>query len=137
MQRMTPDRAQKALGVQLDGRLSPCPDMPNCLCSQYPEDKAHKTDPLVFKGTVKDAVQKLKRVMGQMGRTELVVEKENYLRFECTSFLFRFIDDVEFLVDPNRLVIHMRSASRLGYSDLGANRSRVEKIRELWAEVHR
>lgn len=137
MQRMTPDLARKVLGVQLDGRLSPCPEMPNCLCSQYPQDKAHAVEPIAFSGNVKDALAKIKRVMGVIGRTELVAEKENYLRFECTSFVFRFVDDVEFLVDSAQSVIHLRSASRLGYSDLGANRSRVEKIKQLWTDLHR
>jgi uncharacterized protein (DUF1499 family) len=135
MQRMTPDLARKVLGVQRDGRLSPCPDMPNCICSQYPQDKDHTTEPIAYSGGIKDAFAKIKRVMGVIGRTELVAESQNYLRFECTSFLFRFIDDVEFLIDPDHSVIHLRSASRLGYSDLGANRARVEKIKKLWADL--
>lgn len=137
MKRMSPENAAKLVGVQLDGRLSPCPDLPNCVCSQYPQDKAHMVDPLAFKGSMKDALAKVKRLMGSMERTELVAEKDNYLRFECTSFLFRFVDDVEFLADPASNVLHIRSASRVGYSDLGANRARVEKIREAWASLNR
>ncbi|HEY9596037.1 MAG TPA: DUF1499 domain-containing protein, partial [Cyanophyceae cyanobacterium] len=40
-----------------------------------------------------------------------------------------FVDDVEFFLDDNANVIQVRSASRLGESDLGVNRKRIETIR--------
>ena len=64
-------------------------------------------------------------------RTRILTKEEDYIRVEYTSRLFRFVDDVEFYF-PEEPVIHVRSASRLGYSDLGANRRRVERIRELF-----
>ena len=61
----------------------------------------------------------------------------NYLHAEARSFLFRFVDDVEFLVDPQQKLIHFRSASRVGYSDLGVNRARMEQFRKLFAAATR
>jgi uncharacterized protein (DUF1499 family) len=134
---MSPDIAQGLLGVQKDGRLSPCPDMPNCVCSQFPSDQSHTVPPLSFVGTPQSAKEKLKKQVSGMTRATLVVEKEFYLRFEFVSLIWRFVDDVEFLIDKDSQKIHIRSASRVGYSDLGANRSRVEAIREQWLAASR
>jgi uncharacterized protein (DUF1499 family) len=65
----------------------------------------------------------------------VVARTESYLHAEFTSLFFRFVDDVEFLVDDAAKVIHVRSASRLGRSDLGVNRKRVERIRARWREA--
>jgi uncharacterized protein (DUF1499 family) len=62
----------------------------------------------------------------------VITESNGYLYAEFTSTIFRFVDDVEFLIDVKAQVIHVRSASRLGTSDLGVNRTRVEKIRKSW-----
>jgi uncharacterized protein (DUF1499 family) len=66
------------------------------------------------------------------GNATFVVEEDRYWRIEFRSRIFRFVDDVEFLFDPESKRIHVRSASRLGHSDLGVNRQRVETIRELY-----
>jgi uncharacterized protein (DUF1499 family) len=65
-----------------------------------------------------------------MPRTTIVTLEEDYIRAEFKSRIFGFVDDVEFWFDDEQKVIHFRSASRVGYSDLGANRKRMEKIRE-------
>jgi uncharacterized protein (DUF1499 family) len=66
-----------------------------------------------------------------MARTRLIREDAAYLHFEFTSLLLRFVDDVEFLFDDDTKTVHFRSASRIGYSDLGVNRRRMEEIRAL------
>jgi uncharacterized protein (DUF1499 family) len=71
----------------------------------------------------------LKTVVAGLPRTKLIEEDENYLHYEFTSLLFRFVDDVEFLFDDGTKTIHFRSASRTGYGDLGVNRRRMEEIR--------
>ena len=48
-----------------------------------------------------------------------------YLRVEVISFLFRFRDDVEFLIKDDIKQLEYRSASRVGTSDLGKNRERL------------
>jgi len=67
-------------------------------------------------------------------RTKLVEEDESYLHYEFTSLLLRFVDDVEFLFEDESKTIHFRSASRIGYGDIGVNRSRMEQVRALVGE---
>lgn len=118
------------LGVQ-GGRLLPCPPSPNCVCSQDPGDD-HAIAPLIFSGTSAAALECLRGAVQAQPRSKIVEEGENYLRAEFRSLVFRFVDDVEFLADPAAKVIHVRSASRVGYSDLGVNRRRVEQLRSAF-----
>jgi len=114
------------LGVK-DNRLSPCPSSPNCVSSQS-EDERHRIDPLRFTSTPGEAVERLKKIIQEMERTTLVRQSPNYLHVEFRTFL-GFVDDVEFYEDESQKVIHLRSASRVGYWDLGVNRKRMESIR--------
>ena len=121
------------LGVR-DGRLAPCPDTPNCVCSQAADD-SHRIEPLAYDGTAEEAMVRLKAALATLPRTRVVTETRDYLHAECTSLLFRFVDDVEFLIDRERKVIHFRSASRVGHGDLGANRRRMETLRQAFARA--
>ncbi|GAB4227483.1 MAG: hypothetical protein Kow00121_56200 [Elainellaceae cyanobacterium] len=116
------------LGVT-DGKLVPCPGTPNCVSSQAADtDAEHKIAPLTYSSSATEAIAKLKSVIQSMERTEIINEQENYLYAEFTSALMGYVDDVEFYVEPNG-TIQVRSASRLGQSDLGVNRKRIEDIR--------
>lgn len=115
------------LGVK-DGKLAACPSSPNCVSTQA-DDDGHKIDPIAFTGSAADAMAKLKKALATLPRTEIVAEKADYVHAECTSLIFRFVDDAEFWIDEANHVIHVRSASRVGYGDLGANRARMEAIR--------
>ena len=75
------------------------------------------------------AIPELKKVIESMERTKVIDQTSNYLYAEFKSQLMGFVDDVEFYLDPDANVLHVRSASRLGQSDLGVNRKRVEEIR--------
>lgn len=110
------------------GRLAACPDSPNCVSSQS-ADPRHAIDPLRYGGTAEKARERLVKAISGMKRARIVAAEERYLHAEFTSAFFRFVDDVEFLLDEETRTIHMRSASRVGYSDLGVNRRRVEEIR--------
>jgi uncharacterized protein (DUF1499 family) len=118
------------LGVR-DGRLAPCPSSPNCVSSQS-SDKEHSVEPLSYYSSTPEAMAALKNIILQMKRTKIVTETSTYLHAEFTSALWRFVDDVEFSFDENAKFIHMRSASRLGRSDFGVNRKRIENIRKAW-----
>ncbi|MFN3164366.1 MAG: DUF1499 domain-containing protein [Pseudohongiellaceae bacterium] len=109
------------IGVQ-GGRLAPCPDSPNCV-SSFESDETHGIAPL------NADLETIEQVLVEMERTNIVSVEGNYLYAEFTSRLMGFVDDVEFLYDPGSGMTHVRSASRLGYSDLGANRDRIESIR--------
>ena len=117
------------LGAQ-DGLLVPCPRSPNCVSSQA-TDERHRIAPLTFADEPDTAWARLRAVLTGRADATLMEEQPGYLRLELRTTLF--VDDAEFLLDPANRVIHVRSASRLGYSDLGKNRSRMEEIRRQFA----
>lgn len=120
------------LGLE-SGKLRACPDAPNCVCSSD-QSATHGIAPLVWKGQPQAGLERLVQIMQRFpnSRCEPIADGR-YLHVEFTSALFRFVDDVEFLADAEASVIHVRSASRAGHSDLGVNRQRVEEIRRRFA----
>ena len=117
--------------VARDGQLAPCKRTPNCVSSQADADKdaGHYIAPIRITGSARGVWAALKSLLQSMPRVSLVADKENYLYAEFTSRTMGFVDDVEFLLDEKAGVIHVRSASRLGSSDFGVNRDRIETIR--------
>lgn len=118
------------LGVQ-DGQLAPCPDSPNCVSSQS-KDKDHNSQPFTFDGEPGQAWFRLIQLVKSEKRVTVITEQEGYLHAEFRSALWGFVDDLELFMAPDQSVIHVRSASRLGHSDLGVNRKRVEHLRHLF-----
>jgi uncharacterized protein (DUF1499 family) len=115
------------LGVHA-GELAPCPKTPNCVSSQS-QDTAHQIAPLTYNSTDQEAMARLKTVLQSFRRVKAIAQNENYIYSEFTIPVVGFVDDVEFLLDKDAKVIHVRSASRLGEGDLGVNRRRIETIR--------
>ena len=111
-------------------RLPPCPASPNCVSSQD-EDQGHGIEPFHYNRSLAEAKAVLKSLVLSLPRTILVKEDVAYLHVEFTSLLLRFVDDVEFAFDEDTKSVHFRSASRIGYSDLGVNRRRMENIRRM------
>jgi len=109
-----------------NGLLALCPKSPNCVSSQG-KDTQHSLAPFAFSGDPGAAMIRLKNLFEARKDTKVIEESDGYLRVEFHTTLF--VDDGEFLLDRERKVIHLRSASRIGYSDLGKNRSRLEEIR--------
>jgi len=117
--------------VQLvDGKLRACPNSPNCVSSEG-DNPSSRVEPLTFQGLPEKAWSDLKETIREMGG-KIQEEHDGYLWATFTSRLFRFVDDVEFRMVSTDSIIHVRSASRVGYSDLGVNRRRVEKLRTLF-----
>jgi uncharacterized protein (DUF1499 family) len=112
-----------------EGRLAPCPDTPNCV-SSFAQDAEHRVEPLTFQGPPEKVMAAIQEALQQRDRVNIVKQKQHYLYAEFTSLVFRFVDDVEFLIDPETKTLHFRSASRIGRSDLGVNRERIESIRK-------
>jgi uncharacterized protein (DUF1499 family) len=126
-------RSSTAAGL-IDGKLSACPDKPNCVCSEYPEHSAHAIEPIAMRDLSAVLVlQKLKHIIEAQGG-KMVATREDYVAATFASALFGFVDDLEIRIDAEVGVIHLRSASRVGKSDLGANRKRVEMIKKLYRE---
>jgi uncharacterized protein (DUF1499 family) len=115
------------LGVQ-NGSLSVCPNSPNCVVSQN-ADETHYIAPIPYHTDPDKAREILLKVLTVVPRTQAIAQTPNYIRAESKSRIFGFIDDVEFYFPNNEKVIHVRSASRVGESDLGVNRRRIEQIR--------
>lgn len=117
------------IGVK-EGRLAACPSSPNCVVSQGKEDAEHAIAPLTYTGDAASAMTKLRQVVEGQPRSEIIEQTDSYLYAEFTSRLMGFVDDTEFYLDPNAPgTIHVRAAARLGQSDLGVNRNRIEAIR--------
>ena len=108
-------------------RLAPCPSSPNCVSSQA-KGGYHAIAPIPYSGSQEGVLERLKAVIQGMKRSRMITVLPVYLHAEFRSFL-GFVDDVEFALDQEQHLIHMRSASRLGYWDLGVNRRRLEAIR--------
>ena len=118
------------LGVE-NGTLMSCPATPNCVNSQA-VDSEHAIAPLHYAGTVAEGQARLLQIIRSGKRTKVITTEDNYIRVEYASALFGFVDDVEFYFQPEKAgstIIQIRSASRLGHSDLGVNRKRIEQIR--------
>lgn len=109
------------LGAQ-DGKLAACPDSPNCV-SSFDERESHGIAPIA------GSLAQVRAAVESMKGAQIISEDDNYLYAEFTSSLMGYVDDVEFLAAPSEGVSHVRSASRLGYSDMGVNRKRIEEIR--------
>jgi uncharacterized protein (DUF1499 family) len=111
-------------------QLAPCPSSPNCVSTQA-QDEQHAIAPLRYQRSKAEAKEALRTIVLSLPRTRLAEEDDTYLHVEFTSLLLRFVDDVEFLFDEETKTIHFRSASRIGHSDFGVNRRRMEEIRTL------
>lgn len=109
--------------------IKPCPKTPNCV-SSIDTSRGHFIQPLEFSGSARDAQYKLLRILNGLKGARVVTFEENLIEAEFVSSVFRFVDDVKFYVDNSKKIIHVKSASRVGFSDLGVNRRRVEKIRK-------
>ena len=111
-----------------NGRLKPSPSSPNAVSTQA-TDADHRVAPLAYAGTRERALASLRAIVEHTPRTRIVEANPDYLYVEYTSALMGFVDDVEFYFPPNEKLVHVRSASRLGYRDFGVNRARIEAIR--------
>lgn len=119
------------LGVKA-GCLVPCSGKPNCVVSNE-KDPKHFIAPIPYSVDQEVAFGVLKDILTGMERSEIIEETPIYIRMEFKTKMFGFVDDVEFYF-PSDPVIFIRSASRVGYSDFGVNRKRLEKIRALFEE---
>jgi uncharacterized protein (DUF1499 family) len=120
-----PDSRPVNLGLQA-GQLAPCPQTANCVNSQAP-DAAHQIAPLP-RGSA-PTLADLATTVAAFPGAAVITTTDNYVYAEFTSQLLGFVDDVEFYLDPAAGVIQARSASRIGESDFGVNRRRIESIR--------
>jgi uncharacterized protein (DUF1499 family) len=106
-----------------------CPDTPNCVSSLAKNPK-HQVEPFKLKKDSKTSWDVVRKTVGLLSRTNIVSADKSNIHAECRSIIFRFVDDLALHLSPSNGIIHIRSASRTGYSDLGVNRRRVENLRK-------
>ena len=116
-------------GLTADGKLRPCPDKHNCICTQDPVEQ-HRVEPIRYDTTQEEAREKLLGIIRHMAQSTLVKADPDYIHVEFRSAFFEFVDDVEFLFDDGAKLIHFRSAARTGSYDFNVNRKRMEEIRK-------
>lgn len=126
--------AASGLGIT-QGHLSACPASPNCVVSQNADSK-HAIDAIAYHVDRDTARETLLKVLTVVPRTEVIEQTDNYIHALSKSRIFKFVDDVEFYLPTDESVIHLRSASRIGESDLGVNRRRMEQIRLAMGDLN-
>ena len=126
------------LGVE-NGALVQCPETPNCVNSQAKDEK-HFIEPILVTSTPLETKKHILKILSESKRSKNKVVESNYIRAEFTSMVFHFVDDVEFYfpdTQSREMLIHVRSASRVGHSDLGVNRKRIEQIRNKFKTINK
>lgn len=127
-------RMPSDLGVR-DGKLKPPARTPNSVSSQAdlwpdaPQKDYARIAPLPLQGDAKATIARIADVVEDLPGTRIVERGDDYLYVQFTTALMRYVDDVEFWVDPAAGVVQVRSASRLGSKDFGVNRARIESVR--------
>lgn len=135
-------RSGVAAGL-IQGKLALCPDNPNCVCSETGNDSRHLIEPLLIpkqialpESSAQDIMAVLKTVVVELGGV-VQAEAGDYLAVNFTSAVFGFVDDLELRIDRQAGLVHIRSASRVGQSDIGVNRKRVQNLKELFSKKSR
>jgi len=116
------------VGIQQTG-LAACPASPNCVSSDA-SDAAHRVAPFVLSSPPAEAWKSVRAAVAALPDTQVVAASASRLHAESTSEIFGFVDDLELQLRVSQGLIAVRSASRLGYGDMGVNRSRVEELRD-------
>lgn len=119
---MTPQN----LGVN-NGKLAEMPSSPNAVSSQAKTEEK-KVSPLAYVENKSKSKLKIENIINEYKSAKIVTNDENYIHVVFTTSGMKFKDDVEFYFDEENEVIHYRSASRIGYSDMGMNRARYDEL---------
>jgi len=127
---MTLSLSTEANATSAQKKLPLCANSPNCVSSQANiSDKQHYIEPFKISGNPGDAWKALKNAIIQKSRMVITHETHDTLHAEATSLVFRFVDDINAILDNKANLIHIRSASRVGHGDFGINRKRIEELR--------
>jgi len=110
----------------VNSKLSACSKKPNCICTEFPQDNAHFTEPAASKSiSINDITKAIEATGGK-----IIDTRSNYISATYTSRIFRYVDDFEIRLDEDNQLIHIRSASRVGHSDMGTNLKRIEYFKQ-------
>ena len=123
-------KSKHAKGIT-DGHLLKCPDTPNCFNTEIKDHAGHYISPIKIPEKTNNSLFVLKDIVRNMGG-KIINENENHFSAIYTSSVFGFVDDLEIRVDTETNLIHIRSASRVGRSDMGVNKKRIILIKQLY-----
>lgn len=123
------------LGVDATGQLATCPSTPNCVNSQS-QDSEHYIEPFALPNNSPTTWENLVQAVENFEGSNIIANTGDYLYAEFTTKLMGFVDDVEFVKDEVNQRLDVRSASRVGESDLGTNRKRVEILRSQFDNLN-
>ncbi|MEC5128390.1 DUF1499 domain-containing protein [Verrucomicrobiales bacterium BCK34] len=112
-----------------NGKIGDVTGKPNCV-SSLSEDHKYRIAPITYKTPEREVWSELIKAVESIPKTRIVTNEPPYLYAETFSKVFGFVDDLEIVQDEENKIFHVRSASRVGYSDMGANRKRVEELRK-------
>ncbi len=118
------------VGTQ-DGTFSPLPNSPNAVSSQT-FDESRRVDPLPVLATLEATRNAIINSLSEMGQNKIVQSKGPYIHVVFTSAQMGYNDDVELWIAQEDGQIHYRSQSRIGYSDMGANKARYDRFKRLY-----
>ena len=127
------NRIPSDIGIE-NGKLSPIPKSPNAVSSQTDDVKKKKVEPLVFKDTFEVTKKAVLSAFEKYGNIEIIKNNENYIHAVNKTGIMKYKDDIEIFFDVNERLVHYRSASRIGYSDMGLNRKRYNEIARLYSQ---
>ncbi len=108
----------------LSSKLTPCANKPNCICTEFVDDKSHYIDAIKYSGESIESIADAIRASGGI----IINTQSSYIAATYTSNIFRYVDDFEVRIDSENQLIHVRSASRVGHSDMGANLKRINEF---------
>jgi len=123
-----------AMSAEAGTHLAPCPSSPNCVSSQATDN--HFIEPLAIRGDTQFAFERLREILERRPDTSIISADGKNIRVEFKTRL-GFVDDGIFALDSENRVIHIRSASRIGYWDFGKNRGRIEEIRKEYQSMEK
>lgn len=114
----------------VEGKLESCPSSPNCVQSEFPKDQDHYFEALSLgNATMPELVKMIEAMDGT-----IISQSDVHVHATFTSTLMRFVDDFELRIDSESKTLHLRSASRVGYSDMGVNRDRAEEFKKIFEQ---
>jgi uncharacterized protein (DUF1499 family) len=116
----------------INEQLQACPDGPRCVNS-LATNEMHSIAAFEVPQGMPDPVGTMTAIINNFPRTEIIVQNESYLHAAFSSAVFGFVDDLEVLKDGDYLQV--RSVSRVGRGDMGANRKRVDALHESWRQA--
>ncbi|WEG13053.1 DUF1499 domain-containing protein [Pullulanibacillus sp. KACC 23026] len=120
-------KKQPTIGL-IDGSLRSCPRTPNCVSTNHSDLNRHML-PIDYSGlTLDEAKGILFEVLKTIPKVEVVKEEDGYIHAEAKTMVFEYIQDAEFLFDEDDKQLHFRSASRVGYTDFGSNKRRMQSV---------